>query len=102
MLLLMTGQIERMEGRKEKARGYFELALESQMPEGLKPDPKSTVLGELIVLTYDLKDYDACDKYIKMALEHDPKDKVATKYKGLVGRARFRQRELEIIKKITE
>jgi tetratricopeptide (TPR) repeat protein len=102
MLLLMTGQIERMEGRKEKSRGYFELALESQMPAGLKPDPKSTVLGELIVLTYDLKDYDACDKYVKMALEHNPKDKVANKYKGLVGRARFRQRELEIIKKITE
>lgn len=102
MLLLMTGQIERMEGRKEKARGYFELALAAPMPEGVKPDPTTTVLGELIVITYDLKDYDACDKYIKMALERDPKDKVANKYKGLVGRARFRQRELEIIKKIVE
>jgi tetratricopeptide (TPR) repeat protein len=102
MLLLMTGQIERMEGRKEKARGYFELALGAPMPANVKPDPKTTVLGELIVITYDLKDYDACDKYIKMALERDPKDKVANKYKGLVGRARFRQRELEIIKKIVE
>jgi len=102
MLLLMTGQIERMEGQKERARGYFELALAAPMPEGVEPNPTTTVLGELIVITYDLKDYDACEKYIKMALERDPKDKVANKYKGLVGRARFRQRELEIIKKIVE
>ncbi len=102
MLLLMSGQIERMEGRKKEARALFEKALAAKMPEGVEPNPKTTVFDELIILTYDLKDLDACEKYIEEALKHDPKDKVAAKYKALVGRARFRQRELEIIKKITE
>lgn len=102
MLLLMTGQIERLEKRPESARKYFERALEAPMPKGVTPDPKSTILGELIIITYDAKEFDACEKYIKMALAHDPNDKVANKHKGLVGRARFRKRELDIIKKITE
>jgi len=102
MLLLMTGQIERMKGNIKAARGYFERALAARMPAGMKPDPKSTVLGELMIITFEQGDLEACDRYVKAALKHDPKDKVALKYKGLVGRARFRQRELEIIKKISE
>lgn len=102
MLLLMTGQIERMGGRKESARAFFEKALAAEMPPGVKPDPKSTVLGELIILTFDLDDLSACDKYIKMALAHDDKHKVANSYKGRVKKARFRKKELEIIKKLVE
>jgi len=102
MLLLMTGQIERMEGSKESARALFEKALAARMPEGVEPDPKSTVLGELIVLTFDLDDLDACEEYIALALKHDPKHKIATTYRGRVKHARFRKKELEIIKKLTE
>lgn len=102
MLLLMAGQIERLQDKKTKARALFEKALAAKTPEGVKPNPKTTVLGELIILTFDLKDYEACQKYIDQALKLDPKHKVAKRYNSQLQRRRIREKELEIIKKITE
>lgn len=102
MLLLMAGQIERMHDKKTQARALFERAYAAKAPEGVKPDPKTTVLGELIILTFDLKDYEACQKYIDEALKLDPKHKVAKAYNSKLQRQRIREKELEIIKKMTE
>jgi tetratricopeptide (TPR) repeat protein len=102
MLLLMAGQVERMEGKKQEALVLFERALAANKPEGMSPDPKLTVIGELIIISCDQKDDAACEKYVNMALEIDPKDKVATKYKGMIEKEKYRKKEIEIIKKITE
>ncbi|MFH1830874.1 MAG: tetratricopeptide repeat protein [Pseudomonadota bacterium] len=102
MLLLIAGQIERMENNKPQALVLFERALAADAPEGVTPDPKTTVLGELIILTFDLKDFDACRKYIDEALKLDAKHKVATTYKSKIVEQQQRQKELEIIKKIVE
>jgi len=102
MLLLMAGQIERIQGNLTEARGYFERALAAGPPQGVTPDPKLALLRELIILTYELKDWDACRRYADSALKIDPRDKVANEYRKDLSRARQRQKELEIIKKLVE
>lgn len=102
MLLLMAGQIERMQKRLTEAREHFERALAAGAPAGITPDPELTLLRELIIITYELKDWDACGKYADMALKKDPRDKVANEYRRDLSRARQREKELEIIKKMVE
>ena len=102
MLLLMIGQIDRMKKRHAKARDRFEKALAAGAPEGVTPDPKLTLMRELIIITYELEDYKACEGYVERVREIEPKDKVALDYNKRLGKRKQRQREMDLIKRITE
>ncbi|MBN1283500.1 MAG: hypothetical protein JXA24_07010 [Proteobacteria bacterium] len=102
MLLLMAGQVERMEKNLSEARSLFEKAIASGAPAGMIPDPALTLLRELVILTYELKDFAACEAYVAMVRERDPQDRVAAEYDRRLKSARAREKELEIIKKMVQ
>ena len=103
MLLLMAGQIARLEKRSAEARQLFERALVAEPPSGpTSADPKTTVLRELIILTYDTKDVEACGRYIETLLAASPQDTIANTYRQRLAKERQSQREKEVINKIVQ
>ncbi len=102
MLLLMAGQIERIQKRYAPAREHFEKALAANAPTGMTPDPVLTIQRELIIITYLLKDREACEGYIAKVKEKDPADKVANEYQRMIDKARYREKELELLKKLSQ
>lgn len=102
MLLLMAGQIHRMQKQYAEARVLYDRLLLTPPPEGIKPDPKITILGELTILSYELKDFAGCQAYIDQLLGLSPNDKVGLFYKSQLDKARFKQREQEAIDKMVK
>lgn len=102
MLLFMTAQILRLQKQYALAIDRFEKALKTNIPKDLKPDPKKTVLTELMMLYFEQKDFSKCLEYAKQILAVYPNDQVALSYKKAVEQAQYRQRELETIKKIVQ
>ncbi len=102
MLLLMAGQIHRMQKQYAEARALYDRLLLTTPPEGIRPDPKVTILGELTILSYELQDFAGCQAYIDQLLAISPMDKVGLHYKALLDKARFKQREQEAIDKMVK
>ena len=102
MLLFMSGQILRAKHDYAKAIAYFQKALIIKIPADLKPNPRKTVLTELMMLTYEIKDFSNCIKYADQVLKIDPRDPIALSYKRQVEKAEFQKRQKEAIKKFTE
>jgi tetratricopeptide (TPR) repeat protein len=104
MLLLMAGQIARLEKRTDDARNFFERALSVPPPPvgpGL-PDPRTTILRELVILTCDTKDVEGCERYITLLLNLAPRDSVAQGYRQRILRERQQKKEQELIEKMVK
>ena len=102
MLLLMAGQIHRMLKQYAEARTFFDRILLTTPPEGIKPDPRVTILGELTILSYELQDFAGCQGYIDALLTLDPNNKVGLFYKAQLDKARFKKKEQEVIDKMVK
>ncbi len=102
MILLMLGQIARSGKLYAEARSLFERAIASKPPENVTPNPVRTVLGELIILTYALKDSEACQKYVDMVLSAWPRDPVANTYRTRLDKERFEKKQQEMLDKIVK
>ena len=102
MILLMLGQISRAGKQYPEARSFFERALSTKPPENVTPNPIKTLLGELIILTYELKDLEACQKYVSMVLSAWPQDPIANSYRTRLEKARYEKREKEMIDKLVK
>lgn len=102
MVLLMLGQMYRKTKLYPQARTFFERALAAKPPEGTTPDPRRTLLDELIIITYELKDMDACGNYINIVLTAWPHDPVANTYRANLEKLRFQQKQHEAIEKIVK
>lgn len=102
MLLMMTGQILRSEKKYEEAKAVFEKALTVKQPEDLTTDPKIKLWGELMMLSYELKDNETSLAYATKILEKNPGDPVALSYKQRIEYEKFKMREREAIEKIVK
>jgi len=102
MLLFMSAQIYRSQKNYQKAIANFEKALTVKMPEDIKPDPRKTILTELMGLYYEMKDIPNCLKYAEQILTIAPNDATALSYKRNIQTIQYKQREQEAIKKIVE
>ena len=102
MLLFMAGQILLTQKKYEEARPLFERALTVKPPEGLEIDPQQRVWRELMKITWEMKDYESCGAYAELILAANPTDPVALSYKQQLERAKYQQKEREIIKKMVQ
>jgi len=102
MLLFMSAQIYRSQKQYSQAIANFEKALTVQIPPNLKPDPRKTILTELMALYYEMKDYDTCLKYAELILSVFPNDPKAFSYRQDIQQRKYKEREREAIKKIVE
>jgi len=102
LLLFMSGQLLRLAKSLPEARAAFEKALTVKPPEGLDVDPKQKVWRELMAITYEQKDFEACAAYAAMLLAANPNDSVALSYKQNLDREKFLQRQMEAIKKMSQ
>jgi tetratricopeptide (TPR) repeat protein len=103
MLLFMGGQIQRTKKLYSQARALLERALATKIPEGMDRDQtRRTVLNELVVITYELKDYDACVSYADQVLAIAPRDPTAMSYKQKVEHERHLQKQKEIIERLVK
>jgi tetratricopeptide (TPR) repeat protein len=101
MLLLLVGQIQRMDKHLTEARASFERALAVPPPPGVtKPNPQSTLLGELIAITYQQKDLEACQRYVDQALALNPADQLANAYRRQLAKELQSRRQREMIEKM--
>lgn len=102
MILLMLGQISRNSKQYKESRIYFERALLAKPPEGTTPDPRRTLLDELIILTFELKDLNACQQYVNIVLSSWPQDPIANSYRSRLDRERYLKQQDEVIKKMVQ
>ena len=103
MLLFMGGQIQRSKKLYSPARVLMERALAVKIPEEMDRDEtRRTVLNELVVITYELGDYDACVSYADQVLTMAPHDRTARSYKQKVEHERHLQRQKEIIERMVK
>lgn len=103
MLLFMGGQIQRTKKLYSQARVLMERALAVKIPEGMDRDEtRRTVLNELVAITYELGDYDACASYADQVLAMAPHDRTARSYKQKVEHERHLQKQREIIERMVK
>ncbi len=100
MLLFMAGQVLHQMGEPAKALIPLEKALTVPPPEGDAVNAARTLLHELILVTYEMGNPDACRNYIDKMLALDPGDQLANRYRSKVGFLRRKNRESEIMKKL--
>ncbi|MBT3181829.1 MAG: hypothetical protein HN337_04875 [Deltaproteobacteria bacterium] len=102
MLLFMAGQVLHQMGEAGKALVPLEKALTVTPPEGNALDAARSLLHELIIVTYEVGNADACAGYVDKMLTLDPADPLANKYKNKVGFLRRKNRESEMLKKLVQ
>jgi len=100
VLIFMAGQLLRLNKNFPEARAMFEKALTVKPPEGLGLDPNQRVWRELMAITYEMGDTEACAAYAQMILSANPNDGIALSYTQKIEREKLRKRELQIIDKI--
>ena len=89
-------------GKPAEARTSFERALSASIPGGISPDPEITLLRELVAITWQLKDFEACERYVDLLRAKSPDDPAAQEFSRHLSRARQKEKELEIIKKLID
>ncbi|MFH0798970.1 MAG: tetratricopeptide repeat protein [Pseudomonadota bacterium] len=101
MLLFMAGQISRIKKQYAEAKELFERALKAPLPAGA-PDARPKVLKELMILSCELKELDACLSYSVQVLAAAPQDATAISYKQKIEQERIKQHEREIMEKMVK
>lgn len=103
MLNFMAGQVQKQKGNYETARGLLERALMlSPPPKPGESPPRKAVMAELMVVTCELRDFDACRGYCESILTMAPNDPLALSYRQKLAVAAQKQREMEIIEKVVK
>lgn len=102
MLLFMAGQLLRMNKRTQEAKVLFETALTAKPPAGLEQDSKHRLARELMILSFELKDYAACSSYADQVLAIDPGDAAALKYKQRVGQQIHLKQQMEKMERMLQ
>lgn len=100
MVLLMAGQLMRLAGRTAEARAMFERALTAKAPAGMETEATHRLYRELVILTCDIRDLDACANYLEGLLALAPGDPVALSYRERLGREKALRKEREVIEKM--
>lgn len=102
MALFMTGQILRIQKRYDESRQVFEKAISAAPPAGTTPNPRLQLARELMIVTFELKDFDAALAYADVVLSVAPSDQLALSYKNRIGIEKQKAREREAIERIVK
>lgn len=95
MLLFMAGQLLRQNRQYQDAKVLFERAAKAKLPQGLEQESKHRLYRELMILSFDLKDYPACIGYIDQVLALVPNDPTALYYKQRVEQQMRQRQQME-------
>lgn len=102
MLLFMAGQLLRMNKRYGEAKLLFEAALTAKPPAGLEQHARHRLARELMILSFELKDYLSCLSYADQVLAIDPGDATALKYKQRVEQQIHLKQQMEKMEKMLQ
>lgn len=103
MVLFMTGQILRVKKQYPEAKEMFEKAMKAAPPEGIAAgNAHLKITAELMMLSFELKEFDNCLKYADEILSINPNDPAAISYKQQIERERFKIKEKETIEKLVK
>lgn len=98
MLNVMSGQILRLQKKPAEALARFQKAYALAPAVGM--DARRAVLKELMVLTFEMENYDACSQFAAQLLTLAPGDATALSFRDRMQKRKMQQKEQETIKKI--
>ena len=99
-LLFLAGQLQRQAGKLPEAKQRFEQAMQVGAPAELGFDAQVTMLRELIVITAQLEDDQACLKYAEELARKVPGDQLAEKHRQRILMKRLEQQEKQRLREI--
>lgn len=99
-LLFLAGQLQRQAGKFPEAKQRFEQAMQATVPADLGFDALITILRELVVITAQLEDDQACLTYANELARKVPGDPLAEKHRQRILLKRLEEQERQRLREI--